>query len=36
LTLDWTVEWVTIAPYEGGALIERGIEPLPLFDQLAG
>ena len=36
VTLDWTVEWVTIAPYDGGALIERAVEPLPLFDQLAG
>lgn len=35
LTLDWTVEWVTIAPYAAGALIERGIQPLPLLDLLA-
>lgn len=35
LTLDWAVEWVTIAPYDSGALMKRGIEPLPLFEQLA-
>ncbi len=35
LTLDWTVEWVTIAPYDAGAVLERAIAPLPLFDQLA-
>lgn len=31
-TLDWQVEWVTIAPFSDGALIARGIEPLPLFE----
>lgn len=36
LTLDWAVEWVTIAPYDAGALVARGIAPLPLFDQVAG
>ncbi|MBA3677559.1 MAG: hypothetical protein H0W74_09180 [Sphingosinicella sp.] len=35
LTLDWTVEWVTIAPYDAGALVDRSIEPLPLLDLLA-
>ena len=35
LTLDWAVEWVTIAPYDAGALMKRGVAPLPLFDQLA-
>lgn len=34
LTLDWTIEWVTIAPFDSGALIERAIEPLPLFESL--
>lgn len=36
LTLDWAVEWVTIAPYEASALPERGPMPLPLFDSLSG
>jgi len=36
LTLDWAVEWVTIAPYDAGALTERGPMPLPLFDSLSG
>lgn len=36
LTLDWRVEWVTIAPYDAGALPERGPMPLPLFDSLTG
>lgn len=36
LTLDWQVEWVTIAPYNAGALPERGPMPLPLFDSLSG
>lgn len=35
LTLDWAVEWVTIAPYESGALMEHQVAPLPLFEQLA-
>lgn len=35
LTLDWAVEWLTIAPYDAGALIERGAAPLPLFDRVA-
>lgn len=35
LTLDWTVEWVTIAPYDAGALLDRSVEPLPLLDLLA-
>ncbi len=35
LTLDWTVEWVTIAPYNAAALADRSIEPLPLLDLLA-
>ena len=35
LTLDWAVEWMTIAPYNAGALVERGVEPLPLLDLLA-
>lgn len=34
LTLDWAVEWVTIAAYDAGALMERGVAPLPLFEQL--
>lgn len=36
LTLDWTVEWVTIAPYAAGAVLERGVEPMPLLDLIAG
>jgi hypothetical protein len=32
LTLDWAVEWLTIAPYDAGAVMERGVSPLPLFD----
>lgn len=32
LTLDWQVEWVTISPYSDGALVERGVEPLPPFE----
>lgn len=36
LTLDWAVEWVTIAPYDASALPERGPMPLPLFDTLSG
>ena len=36
LTLDWAVEWVTIAPYDAGALTERGPMSLPLFDSLSG
>lgn len=35
LTLDWDVEWVTIAPYDAGVLPERGPTPLPLFDSLS-
>lgn len=34
LTLDWAVEWVTISPYDAGALVARVIAPLPLFDQV--
>ncbi|MCR5870014.1 MULTISPECIES: hypothetical protein [unclassified Sphingomonas] len=36
LTLDWAVEWVTIAPYDAGALHEPRRMPLPLFDSLPG
>jgi hypothetical protein len=35
VTLDWAVEWITIAPYDGGALMEREFAPMPLFDGLA-
>lgn len=35
LTLHWQVEWVTIAPFGDGALVERGVEPLPLFENMA-
>ena len=35
LTLDWAVEWLTIAPYDAGAMLERGVAPLPLFDAMA-
>ena len=35
IALDWAVEWMTIAPYNAGALVERGVEPLPLLDLLA-
>ncbi len=36
LTLDWAVEWLTIAPYDAGAVMERGVAPLPLFESTAG
>lgn len=35
LTLDWAVEWLTIAPYDAGALTQRELAPLPLFEQVA-
>ena len=34
LTLDWAVEWLTIASYNAGAVMERGVAPLPLFDAM--
>lgn len=34
LTLDWAVEWLTIAPYDAGVVMERTVAPLPLFERL--